>query len=1257
MEPSFSKGQPRTERIGPGLLLQINLLGPFQILLDGRSVPAKVWDRRQTPSLLKLLLTAPGKAFSSQEIIDHLWPTLTPEAAAKSLRATVSKLRKVLEPDLLQGRLSKYIETGAAGYTWVGSASVLDTDAVRAALEEGKANRQAHRWEEARADYQRALSYFRGEFLSDEPESDWTVAPRQHWRAVQQALLFSKGECHLSLGQYASAIESFQAMVEKDRCHEEAYRQLMLCHYLSGHFNEVALLFRQCGQAMKEELGVEPSEETARLYEQILRRRVPGIDKTPRSPLPIKKPPYSLGRMAFIGRKEEVGVIASYIEEALNRKGGIIALGGAPGIGKTRLAEEMLLYARSRSCLTAGGRCYSPQWRRPYEPFAEIFRQILKGPGRDALLALSPFWLACASQIVPELAAPKDGPIPPAVPLDQEKQRLFEAVIRLLIDFSIQHPLVLLFDDLHWADDETLQLLHYFVHQISSEPILILMTYRAEEGASNRFLVQLLTALQRLSSRNLVLPELPTESLLTLFRKMSPKEQLPPGMEQLALRIHREAQGNPLFMVELLQSLLEKGIFKVNNRGKWIDTQEEGKSVASHHWEIPRGIRQVIRSRLERIAPDRKLALEMISTLSQGFSQHFLEKVLEGEKGSASEILDALMRLGFVQEEPQVKGIYRFAHENIRQTIYETLTSGRKKDFHLRIGETLETLGGADRPLQALAHHFFMAEAWSRAYPYTMQAAEGAQRTYAFGSALLLLDQAEQILTLHGAGFLIPSDLLREKLRLLQIKDHVLDGQGDLKKREKVVAERVRLARSLSDPVELASAYLALCGLHEASRGWSEASDLAKQALALYETEKDRGGMARGYRELGYIYWQSNQFEKALVANQKALALHEETENVSGVAGDLHNLGQVYTSMGDFEKGLEYYRKARSAFEKVGGHQSRTLNIFSRIARLTGNLDDALSSTLQAIESAHEVGHHFGEWHYLMNAASLWFTMGKRDRALEAYRSSIEAIKKTGGNPGCIGHSLRGMGIVYKEEGSADQAAACFTDAAALLLESGELPAWAEVCRRLGELMMEAFQQGEKALHYYRSALSHYRKEGPSEAIAPLLNRIGYAAWSCGRSEEAIPFYLEALESAREKGDRAMIGATLAQLGVVYRETGRFQKSLECTLQAQLVAQSLADRAAEGYIASSLCETYLSLGKLPEAEAAARAALALRSGSRSDFGAAQEDPWAHFRLGKVLLRGKKKSEGRLHLDRAQSLAETSGDRALLEEIAALKSKA
>lgn len=1236
--------------------LRIALLGPLQVVVGGKPLPAKAWDRRQTPSLLKLLLTSPGKVFSSQEIIDLLWPALRPEAAAKSLRAAVSKLRKVLEPNLAQGRLSKYIQTDPAGYAFLPSLDcAIDTDRVRAELDLGKASQRSDRHETALSHYQTALSHFRGEFLSDEAESDWVSPARQHWRDIRQILQFSKGECHLALGQYSPAIGTFQEILRSDRCQEAAYRQLMLCHYLSGRFNEVALLFRQCGQALKDDLEVAPSEETVRLYEQIVRKRVPGIDQAPRVAIAVKRPPpHSLGRIEFVGREEEVGLIAGHLEEALSGKGGMIAVGGEPGIGKTRLAEEMLLYARSRSCLTAGGRCYSPEWRRPYEPFAEIFRQLLKGPGRDRLLALSPFWRACAAQIVPEFALDQKGPALPAIPLEQEKQRLFEAIIRLLLDLSKTDPLVLLFDDLHWADDETLQLLHDFVHRISPERILVLATYRTEEGAAHPLLVRLLAAIRRLSSRNLILPNLPTRSLTFLFRRMSPKQELPLGMERLALRIYRETHGNPLFMVELLQSLLEKGIFKVNRRGKWIEPDEEERPAASQSWEIPNGIRQVIRSRLERVPPGHRNALARLSTFGQGFTRHFFEKLL-GPEESVPGTLEALLQLGFLQEEPQIRGVYRFAHENIRQTIYETLTQEEKREFHLRMAKTLEALNDPGRSLQEIGHQFFMAEAWPKAFHYLMQAAREAQSAYAFAGAILLLNQAEQILERHGAGFLSPADLLRERLSALKIKDYVLDGQGELKKREKVVAERIRLARLLSDSGELAAAYLALCGLHESNREWSEAADLARQALALYENRNDPAGMAKGYRELGYIYWNANQFENALEVNQKALHLHETLGNLSGSAGDLHNLGQVYTSMGDFEKGLEYYQKARTAFKKLGDNDARYLNIFSRIARMTGNLNDSLSSTLKAIESAHEAGHHFGEWHYLMNAASLWFTLGKRDQALASYEAAIEAIKKSGGNPGCQGHSLRGIGIIHQEEGNADRAAACFTEAAALLLESGELPAWAEVCRRLGDLMIRSFQDGEKALHYYRSALSHLRKEGPLEAVRPLLTQIGDAAWHCGKPEEAIPFYLEALEQAREDGNRGAIGASLAALGVVYRETGRLEEALESTLQAEEVARSLQDRAAEGYLASSLCETYLALGRLQEAEAAARVALEIRSTERSDPEPSRSRAWAHFRLGKVLLKGNKKPEGRAQIKKATALAGESGDRDLLKAIAALDS--
>ncbi|MBI3610383.1 MAG: tetratricopeptide repeat protein [Nitrospirae bacterium] len=1241
--------QPRnaTETVSP---LRIELLGPLRISIRGEPLPTKAWDRRQTQSLLKLLLTAPGRIFSSEEIIDLLWPTLKPDEAAKSLRAAVSKLRKVLEPDLHQGRLSRYILTERSGYAFVPSSDViLDTDEVQLALRQGQEMQKQEQWEEAIAHYRSALSRFRDEFLSDEPETLWLSPHREQWRKIRRALLLAQTDCHLFLGRYPSAIEAGRAVLEIDRCDEEAYRKLMLLHYLSGHMNGVEVLFKQCGDALREDLGVDPSEETVRLHDQIRRRRVPGIDKTVRPPVEIPRTgrvPHSLGRLRLIGREKEIGLIAAHLEAAVGKKGSVVALGGEPGVGKTRLAEEVLVYARSKNFLTATGRCYAPALRRPYEPFVEIFREILNGPRRSSLLSLSSFHLACAGQVVPEIPIPSNAPVLPPLPSEQVKQRLFEALTQLLIGLSEDVPLALFLDDIHWAEDETLAILHHLVRQLSQGRVLVILTYRTEEASTHPVVSQLLAAIQRASSRVLSLAHLPREAILELFRTMTAKGGPPELTNRLAIRLYEETQGNPLFVIEVLQALIEKERLKVDRRGKWTVSVPEHADQIS--WEIPGGIRRVILSRLERIDPEHRKALEILSTLSRGFTHEFLERLLEPEGIDGAIVLDSLLRLGFLQEDPHLKGAYRFTHENIRQTVYEALSPGRKKGFHLRAARTLESFPGPDASAPELAHHFLSAEAWPKAFQYLKDAAEAARRTFAYGAALSFLDQAERILSLHGSGFLSSDERIRQRLHLFKQKDHLLDELDQTKKREKVVAETIRLARKLGDRVELAGAYLSLSALRGANREWDEAIELAKQALALYEEQGQKDGAAKAYREMGYTYWGSGQLEKALEVNQKALHLHEASGNFKGAAGDLHNLGQVYTSMGDYEKGLEYYRKARWAFRKIGerNEEGRTLNILSRIARLTGNQSEALSNTLEALALHREENDRYGEIHYLLEAASLYLGMGNSEAARASYETALQLSRKMGGNTGREGHALRGLGIIHEQRGDAERAEACFSEAAALLSEAGDLASWADVCRRLGDLMVRVFQQGEKALHYYNSALNYYRKEGPPEALSPLLSRMGHANWVIKKPEEAIALYLEALELACEQRDRAAEGATLAALSVVYREAGHIDKSLDSTLRARDSARSLQDRLAEGYVLSSLCDTYLAMSRYPEAEEAARAALDLRAGS--------EDPthlaWAQYRLGKVLKECGKGRESRAHLDKALALAQELGDQELLKRI-------
>jgi tetratricopeptide (TPR) repeat protein len=947
-----------------------------------------------------------------------------------------------------------------------------------------------------------------------------------------------------------------------------------------------------------------------------------------------------------VGRETEVDLVVSHLNGALHRKGSIVAVAGEPGIGKSRLCEEILVYARGCSFLTAVGRCYAPPLRLPYEPFTEIFRQILKGSGREILLSQQPSWLTCAGQIIPDLNPGRNVPILPPLPVEQEKHRFFEALTRLLIAVSAQIPLVLLLDDLHWIDDETLEVLTYLVRQISTEKILILVTYRAEEISSNLLFSKFLTSIQRVASRTIFLSHLSNEALAGLFLKMKARDQSLHEMEQLAKRIFEGTQGNPLFVMEFLQVLLEKGILKVNARGKWISPA--AVNLDGMEWKLPNGIRQVILSRLEWIEPDQRKILGLLSTLSRFFTQDFLKKLLLPEKMESMMVLESLIRFGFIQEDPHLKGTYRFVHENIRQTIYDSLTFSQKLAFHLRVAQTLELGPFGDGMDQELAHHYLVAEVWHKGFHYLKEAAKASLRSFAFGTALIFIQQAEELFALHGSTFIDDEERCRQNLSLCKVNEKILDELGQIKKREKVVSKMIHLAQRLGDPIEIGDGYLALANIRNATQQWQEGIDLIEQALDLFKKQKNREKMAIGLRDLGFIYWHSEQLEKAIQVNQEALTLHEEIGNRRGVAGDLHNLGQIYASMGNYDKGMEYYHHARREFQKIGdrNNEGRTLNILSRICRMTGNLTEAIDNTLEALQLHRQESDRHGEIHYLLDAASLYLALGNTQDALKFYQAVLKITKSMGGNTSREGEALRGMGIIYEKTGDFSQASSCLSEAAALFSDAGDVSTWAEICKRLGDLMIRGLQDVAGAIHYYETVLSYYRKESLFEPQRSLLCQIGQSLWIGKRSKEAIPYYREALGLARKKMDRIAEGAVLAALGVLCRETGLMEESLEHSLGALQIAQSFQDKEAEGNVQSSLCDTYLEIGRYKEAEISAHRALELRS-RMNDPG---REALACYRMGKVLKQRGKKSESSIYFEKSLLLAEKSGNQEIIKKL-------
>lgn len=317
------------------------------------------------------MLTRPGHAFSRDEILDALWPDVSPKAAERSLRVTVSLLRRVLEPDLERGSDSRYVLRRSPGYLFNCHAGCeVDAWEFEKYRQSARAAKEREELGAAIEEHQAGLRLLEGEFLSEEPYEEWAMQAREEWRECHLSVLSELAECLALRGRYTEAVEVCDRALGLDRFVEELNRRLVLYYYCAGEQGQALRAFRDYARMLEEELGIVPSPDFIRLKEQIQARDVPGVDALRRYPRPRRpmKFPYSLGRMYFAGRDREYALLVERLREASGGMGSAVAVEGEAGVGKTRLVEELLGYARSRRVKVLSGRCYERELGPPLEP-------------------------------------------------------------------------------------------------------------------------------------------------------------------------------------------------------------------------------------------------------------------------------------------------------------------------------------------------------------------------------------------------------------------------------------------------------------------------------------------------------------------------------------------------------------------------------------------------------------------------------------------------------------------------------------------------------------------------------------------------------------------------------------------------------------------------------------------------------------------------------------------------------------------------
>jgi predicted ATPase len=449
-------------------------------------------------------------------------------------------------------------------------------------------------------------------------------------------------------------------------------------------------------------------------------------------------------RTTFVGREAERSVLRRMLERVLGGVGRVAMIGGVLGVGKTRIAAEFAAEASARGFFTLIGGCYDRDNALPFNPFVEMLESAMaQSTSPNAFLAALGDDAGEMARLMPQLRRlfPQ---IPPPLELSPEQSRriLFNAVLELLGRTAASGPLLLLFEDLHWADEGTLSLLNHIARSISNIPVLLLGTFRDNEIDSAAPLARTLDELLRIHMlERISLRGLPQTAVAEMIRALSGRE--PP--HEVVNFIYSGTDGNPLFVEELFRHLVE--------RGKLIDASGEfRRDLNFAEIDVPQSLRLVIGRRLARLSNEARKILGPAAVLGRSFTFELLEASTNIDADSLLDYVEEVEKAGLIYSTlGYPEATFQFSHELIRSAVLSELSAPRRQRLHLNVVSGIERVHANALEDQAanLAHHLWQAGRAAdpdKTVQFLALAAQQALKQSAYDGALRYFQNALELL-------------------------------------------------------------------------------------------------------------------------------------------------------------------------------------------------------------------------------------------------------------------------------------------------------------------------------------------------------------------------------------------------------------------------------------------------------------------------------------------------------------------------------
>jgi adenylate cyclase len=661
------------------------------------------------------------------------------------------------------------------------------------------------------------------------------------------------------------------------------------------------------------------------------------------------------------------------------------------------------------------------------------------------------------------------------IDIKKEKDRIFERVLQLIIETSKDEPILLVLEDIHWADTSSLQLLQYVARNTKDSRVFIVGTYRPEElyDVGDKKIHPLKETIQRMSRykifTHMELNRLIHSEVSEMLTSIFDTPNLPGGFVD---RLYKETEGNPFFIEEMLYSFHDEGIIRLDG-GAWC-FGEVSESV------IPTTIKDIVTLRIERLDEGSIDAIKYASVIGREFDFNVLGRTMSINEEELITTLEKLETKKLIQADTKNDELYRFNHSKIREVVYEGLSSHRKRMMHEGVGMVMEELNKdkLENVVYKLAHHYSNTKDHDKALDYSIQAGEKAGGEFALDEAFSYYGQAMNAI-----------ERMEENAENKRKKLDIITHLGDI------------------------------CYV---TGKWDQAYGYYSRARKLSEELSNDKSRAASYRSLGLIHLCKSEWEKALVKLEIAFEISENIDDYHGIADAAYQLGTFYEKKGEYQKSIKSYGKCMENAVNIGDSQeiARGYLGVGRVYAQKGQYRDSIDSFKKAVEILEKIGDldelskayvNFGATNILLNV----------DEAIKYLNKAIDLANKTG-NIRMKGYALTNLAYIFIKKNDLETASSYLDKALEIFERFEERMLISAVYLNYGTIH-RLQKEWKKATDYFERAIKIFKELGTPYYLGEVFFEYGLMFKDKGNANKAEERLTKAIDIFKDLQNNEMI--------------------------------------------------------------------------------------------------------------------------------------